>query len=584
MDKIRVALMFVLFLITFMLITEYAQFRDVKNKERVLAQQAMKELPVGDYGEESYQSEATATTDSDGEVPELSSEANEAPEISSVVSPTKGLISVETDTFTIKIDPKGGDIIDLALKQFFTRIDTPDLPFALLENNPRRTYIAQSGLIGKNGTDTSAGRPLFASDAKSYELQDGDDELVVDLLLDQDGVRITKRFTFKRDSYLINVDYLINNQTANDFSAAFYGQIKRDSSIDPGAENGGGGLGMQPYLGFATTTSEERFKKMDFDDVEEKKFKESLEGGWIAMIQHYFLSAWVGNQESNNTYSTVQTRSGYNIARVTGPVTTVTAGTSGEITNAFYAGPKDQYELENIAPNLDLSVDYGWLWFIAQPLYALLYFINNGEFHAFGIDKEVFSGVMNWGFSIIILTILVKIAFFSLNAKAYRSMAKMRAIQPKMLELKDKYGEDRQKQSQEMMKLYQNEGVNPIGGCLPMLVQMPVFIALYWVLLESVELRHAPFIGYIKDLSAMDPYFIMPLVMGASMFFQQKLNPPPPDPMQAKVMQFLPIIFTFFFLFFPAGLVLYWVVNNILSIAQQWIITKHILGEEAAKK
>jgi YidC/Oxa1 family membrane protein insertase len=217
------------------------------------------------------------------------------------------------------------------------------------------------------------------------------------------------------------------------------------------------------------------------------------------------------------------------------------------------------------------------LWMVAQPLYALLYFFNKGVI--FG--QNLFGGFHNWGFSIIALTILVKLAFFWLNQKAYHSMAKMRTIQPKMLELKNLYPDDRQKQSREMMALYQKEGVNPLGGCLPILVQMPVFIALYWVLLESVELRHAPFIGYIKDLSAMDPYFILPLVMGASMWFQQKLNPPPPDPMQAKVMEFLPIIFTFFFLFFPSGLVLYWVVNNILSIAQQWVITRQV--EKASK-
>jgi YidC/Oxa1 family membrane protein insertase len=269
------------------------------------------------------------------------------------------------------------------------------------------------------------------------------------------------------------------------------------------------------------------------------------------------------------------------LGRFKSQVVSIPANNQGEIKAQFYVGPKDQYTLEKISDNLDLSVDYSFLWMVAQPLYAILYFFNEGTLHAFGLEMDVFGGVGNWGFSIILLTILVKALFFGLNAKAYRSMAKMRAIQPKMMDIKNLYGDDRQKQSQEMMKLYQTEGVNPIGGCLPMLVQMPVFIALYWVLLESVELRHAPFIGYIKDLSAMDPYFIMPLIMGASMWFQQKLNPPPPDPMQAKVMQFLPIIFTFFFLFFPSGLVLYWVVNNILSIAQQWVITRNIEKAQA---
>ena len=591
MDKIRIALIAVIIMISFMLVTEYASFRDDKNKARLQEKQTQASLTLNqtpaeintglndaeELAEQSTSNASVNLTD-DEDIPSLSAETDTVVEVANTVR-NQELIFVKTDTFSLHIDPRGGDIVDLALNQHLTDIDMPNLPFALLENNQTRTYIAQSGLIGKNGTDTREGRPLFASSAKSYRMGDEQEQLEVNLVLEQQGVEIIKRFRFSRDSYLIELDYLINNNSENPFSAAFYGQIKRDNSQDPGAESGGG-LGMQPYLGFATTTSDERFKKIDFEDVAEKTFQQTMQGGWIAMIQHYYLSAWVGDANSENRYNTVKTRSGFNIARVTGPVINVDAKQNAVISNQFYAGPKDQYTLEKIAPNLDLSVDYGWLWFIAQPLYALLFFINNGVFHAFGFDKEVFSGIGNWGFSIIILTILVKLAFFSLNAKAYRSMAKMRAVQPKMLELREKYGDDRQKQSQEMMKLYQTEGVNPIGGCLPMLVQMPVFIALYWVLLESVELRHAPFIGYIKDLAAMDPYFIMPLVMGASMWFQQKLNPPPPDPMQAKVMQFLPIIFTFFFLFFPAGLVLYWVVNNILSIAQQWIITKHILDEK----
>lgn len=577
MDKIRIALLGVLFMIGFMLITEYAQFRNDKNKEKLFAQ-------------ESALSEDTAFVDntslitgesSDSDVPTIQVAGDV--DTPTTLTPTKSLINVTTDNFTAKIDPQGGDIVGLALNQHYAHIDTPNIPFALLEENKRRTYVAKSGLIGPNGTDTSKGRPLFASEFKSYTLSDDQDVLNVDLELEQNGIRITKRFSFTRDSYLINVEYIINNTSNNIYSAAFYGQVIRDNSQDPAADSSSG-MGMQPYLGFATTTSDERFKKIDFDDVKDKKFAgTSIEGGWIAMIQHYYLSAWIGDQGANNKYEVRNNRNGFNIGQVTGPITSIAAGAQGTINNAFYAGPKDQYELETIAENLDLSVDYGWLWFIAQPLYALLFFINNGEFHAFGIDKDIFSGLGNWGFSIIILTILVKGAFFSLNAKAYRSMAKMRAIQPKMLEMREKYGEDKQKQSQEMMKLYKDEGVNPIGGCLPMLVQMPVFIALYWVLLESVELRHAPFIGYIQDLSAMDPYFIMPLIMGVSMFIQQKLNPPPPDPMQAKIMQFLPVIFTFFFLFFPSGLVLYWVVNNILSIAQQWVITKHIIGETENK-
>ena len=280
------------------------------------------------------------------------------------------------------------------------------------------------------------------------------------------------------------------------------------------------------------------------------------------MIQHYFLSAWIPNPDQTHTYSTRVTRSGYNIAGFTSPALVLDPGQSGKVSARFYAGPKDQYRLEQLSPYLELSVDYGWLWWIAQPLFWLL--------------TKIHALVANWGVAIILLTVLIKAAFFKLSATSYKSMANMRRVQPKMQDIREQYADDKQKQSQAMMELYRKEKINPMGGCLPILVQMPVFIALYWVLMESVELRQAPFILWIKDLSVMDPYFVLPLMMGASMWFMQKLNPPPPDPMQAKIMQWLPIVFTFFFLWFPAGLVLYWVVNNLLSMAQQYIITKQI--------
>jgi YidC/Oxa1 family membrane protein insertase len=286
------------------------------------------------------------------------------------------------------------------------------------------------------------------------------------------------------------------------------------------------------------------------------------------MIQHYFLSAWIPNPEHINTFSARVTRSGFNIAGFTSPTLVLDPGKSGEIGASFYAGPKDQNRLREISPYLDLSVDYGWLWWIAQPLFWLL--------------TKIHSFVGNWGVAIILLTVLIKAAFFKLSAASYRSMANMRRVQPKMMEIREQYADDKQKQSQAMMELYKKEKINPMGGCLPILVQMPVFIGLYWMLMESVELRQAPFFLWIKDLSVMDPYFVLPLLMGASMYFMQKLNPPPPDPMQAKIMQWMPVMFTFFFLWFPAGLVLYWLVNNLLSIAQQWVITRQI--EQAGSK
>lgn len=561
MDKIRIGLIATLVLITFVMLVEFGKFREARSRENANLRQALHEQQLPPPGEEIP---AAAVVADQASLPDPDA-----------LSLSNDLIVVETDTLLVQIDPQGGDIVSVALKKHLARLDTPGSPFVLLENSADRVYVAQSGLIGQNGTDTATGRPHFSSKERRYQLAEGANEVVVDLFYQDGQAAITKRFTFPRNDYLIGVDYLVRNNGSDEWRAAFYAQIKRDGSQDPSAESGN--VGVSPYLGFATITKEERFHKIDFEAVQEGSFSNLHTGGWIAMVQHYFLSAWIPDSGQQHEFSTFRSRSGFYFARLKSPVVSVAPGQEAKISNSFYAGPKDQYRLETIAQGLDLSVDYGMLWMVAQPLYALLYFFNKGVI--FG--QNLFGGFHNWGFSIIALTILVKLAFFWLNQKAYHSMAKMRTIQPKMLELKNLYPDDRQKQSREMMALYQKEGVNPLGGCLPILVQMPVFIALYWVLLESVELRHAPFIGYIKDLSAMDPYFILPLVMGASMWFQQKLNPPPPDPMQAKVMEFLPIIFTFFFLFFPSGLVLYWVVNNILSIAQQWVITRQV--EKASK-
>mgnify|MGYP002682454251 CR=1 FL=1 len=338
----------------------------------------------------------------------------------------------------------------------------------------------------------------------------------------------------------------------------------------------GGSLGIKPFIGFATHTTEEPYHKFTFQKIADTPYKGKTTGGWIALVQHYFISAWIPDAGQENSYEMLKSSTSQNIGRFTTPTLSVAPNTSGSFGAGFYAGPKDQYRLRDISPGLDLTVDYGWLWWIAQPLFALLYFFATGQLHIAGWEMSLGTGIGNWGVAIILLTVLVKLAFFHLSATSYKSMAKMRKLQPKMLELKERFGEDRQKLSQETMDLYRKEKVNPLGGCLPILIQMPVFLSLYWVLLESVELRHAPFMAWIHDLSVMDPYYVLPLLMGASMFFQQKLNPAPPDPIQAKVFQFMPIIFTVFFLFFPAGLVLYWLVNNVLSITQQWIITRQI--------
>jgi YidC/Oxa1 family membrane protein insertase len=475
------------------------------------------------------------------------------------------LIQVTTDNLIVLIDTHGGDIVKVALPKHFAEIDTPNDPFVLLNRTSQTTYIAQSGLIGKNGTDTSEGRPNFRSAKNHYSLSDGDDTIVVDLLMEQGSVYITKRFTFRRGDNLINLEYIIDNQSNSDWSAGLFAQIKRDSH-NPVKTTA---MGMQPYLGAALTTTEENYKKLDFGDLaDDGSFKTTIEGGWVAMVQHYFLSAWIPDSTTTNSFNLRKTNGDMYLLGFTSPQVSVSPKTQSVIKADFYAGPKNIDRLEDISEYLDLTVDYGWLWMVAKPLFHVLNYI-------YGI-------LGSWGWSIIAVTVLIKAVFFPLSATSYRSMAKMRKFGPEMQRMKELYGDDRQRMSQEMMKLYKKEKINPLGGCLPILVQMPVFISLYWVLMESVELRHTPFFGWIADLSVKDPYFVLPLIMGVTMWIQQKLNPTPPDPTQARIMQMMPIVFTFMFLWFPAGLVLYWVVNNTLSITQQYFITKRIEAGESS--
>lgn len=469
------------------------------------------------------------------------------------------LIKVATDSLLVTINPVGGDIVRVALPRHLIDIKNPDSPFVLIDNTADHLYTVQSGLIGANATDTAQGRPTFSVEKTEYLLENGQDKLTVDLSLQQDQVKITKRFTFTRGQYLVDVEYLIDNQSANKWNAQLYGQIKRDSKNFAKTN----AMMMSNYLGGAVTTKEENYKKVTFDDLKKAPFETSEQGGWVSLVQHYFISAWIPDTKTVNTFKLSQ--QGTNdvfLFGFIGSSVEVAAGTQGSLKASFYAGPKDTEALEKISPHLELTVDYGFLWMIGEPLFWLLKVIHG------------FFG--NWGLAIIGLTITVKALFFHLSATSYRSMAKMKKLAPKMAEMKERFGDDRQKMSQEMMKLYKDEKVNPLGGCLPMLIQMPVFLALYWVLMESVELRHAPFYGWINDLSVMDPYYVLPLIYGVTMWFMQKLNPQPTDPMQARVMQMLPLVFTFMFLWFPAGLVLYWVTNNILTIAQQYVITKQI--------
>ncbi|WP_082873266.1 membrane protein insertase YidC, partial [Oleiphilus sp. HI0079] len=340
--------------------------------------------------------------------------------------------------------------------------------------------------------------------------------------------------------------------------ANFSGKIVRDRSVDPSSQTS---MGMQSYLGMVLSSEQEPYEKIDFDDMLESPVNQQIQGGWLAFIQHYFISAWIPDSEVMQTYQT-RVKNGLYLMGYISPATVVQPGEKGSVGGQLYLGPKIIDRLEQAAKRLDLTVDYGWLFFVAYPLFLLLDFLH-------GL-------VLNWGVAIILVTVVVKALFFKLSAASYRSMANMRRVAPKLQALKEQYGEDRQKMSQAMMDLYRKEKINPLGGCLPILVQMPVFIALYWVLLESVQLRHAPFFFWIHDLSVKDPFFVLPILMGISMFIQMQLNPTPPDPMQARIMKIMPVMMTVFFLWFPSGLVLYWLVNNILSIAQQWVITRQI--------
>ena len=505
------------------------------------------------------------------DIPRAAGEAKAPAEVP--VAASTDLIQIKTDVLDLAVDPQGGDVAKLTLPLYPRRQDHPEIPFQLFDNGGERVYQAQSGLIGANGPDASqSGRPVFSSEKKSYQLADGQDQLVVDLKFSKDGVNYIKRFTLKRGLYDIVVTYLIDNQSAQPWNGAMFAQLKRDASSDPSSSTA---TGTATYLGAALWTSSEPYKKVsmkDMDKVNEDKTKPAItynvNGGWVAWLQHYFVTAWIPQPGQNNVVLARKDTKGNYIIGYTGPSLTVAPGAKAETSATLYAGPKSQAVLKELSPGLELTVDYGILWFIAQPIFWLL--------------QHIHSIVGNWGWSIIFLTMLIKGIFFPLSAASYKSMARMRAVAPKLAALKEQHGDDRQKMSQAMMELYKKEKINPLGGCLPILVQMPVFLSLYWVLLESVEMRQAPFMLWITDLSIKDPFFILPIIMGATMFIQQRLNPTPPDPMQAKVMKMMPIIFTFFFLWFPAGLVLYWVVNNCLSIAQQWYITRKI--EAATKK
>lgn len=468
-------------------------------------------------------------------------------------------VRVVTDVFNAEIDTYGGDLRRVDLLDFPVAVEEPENPVTLL-NDQREMFVAQSGLVtaaGASGVPAPTHHTTYEAAASEYRLAPGQDTLEVPLRwTSPEGLTVEKVYTFQRGSYEVAVTQRVTNNSGSDWAAHAYYQWLRSRPTDTSRF-------MYTYTGGVISGTETKYEKIDFDDMDDANLSRDLTGGWAAMIQHYFLGAWIPAQDAvHQFYTRTPGDSRYILGLIT-PAQSIAAGATGEFSSRLYVGPKTQDTLSEVAPNLELTVDYGILTIIAKPLYWLL--------------EKIHGLVGNWGWSIVILTILIKLAFYKLSETSYKSMAHMRKVQPRLVALKERYGDDRQKLNEAMMKMYREEKINPLGGCLPILVQIPVFIALYWVLLESVELRQADWILWINDLSSKDPYFVLPILMGATMLIQHRLNPTPMDPTQAKVMLVLPIVFTFFFAFFPAGLVLYWVVNNTLSILQQWYITRWVV-------
>jgi YidC/Oxa1 family membrane protein insertase len=470
-------------------------------------------------------------------------------------------IVVNTDLYKADIETAGGDLRRLELLKHRAS-ESEKENFVLLDDAAKpMTYVAQTGLIG---ADLPSHKAIFTSKASSYQMLEGQDTLEVRLSWEGNGVAVDKIYTFHRNQYVIDVTYELKNGSTAAITPAVYYQIVHDSESNQGSAL------MPTFTGGSYYTDTTKFKKLAFSDMEKEPLKLATTDGWVGLLQHYFVSAWIPKDGQAREFYTKKLTDRMYVIGTKSALDTVAPGASLSIPARLFTGPQTKHDLTTTAPGLEYTVDYGWLTVVASPLFWLL--------------SKIHSFVNNWGVAIILLTILLKAGFYRLSATSYRSMAQMRELAPRLQSMKEKFGDDRQKMQMAMMDLYKKEKINPMSGCLPILVQIPVFIALYWVLLGSVELRHAPFFGWITDLSAIDPYYILPVLMGASMIIQTRLNPKPTDPIQAKVMTWMPIVFSIFFFFFPAGLVLYWLVNNVLSIAQQWYINKTIHAEALLKK
>ena len=470
-------------------------------------------------------------------------------------------IKVSTDIYQAEIDTTGGDLRHLELNKHRAK-ELSEGNFVLMDDAAKpMVYVAQTGLMG---TGLPNHKSQFTSAESRYTMADNAQTQEVRLSWAGDGIMVDKIYTFHRGSYVIDVTYQINNGSANAIAPSVYYQIVHDDKSNQGSK-------MVPtFTGGAYFTEDTKYKKIKFGEMAKENLSKTSKDGWIGLVQHYFVGAWIPKAGVSREFYTKQLAENIFAVGAISPAGKIDAGSKTEVSAKLFAGPQTKDDLNAAAPGLEYTVDYGWLTIIAKPLFWLL-----SKIHAY---------VGNWGIAIILLTVLIKAAFFRLSAASYRSMAQMRELAPRLQSMKEKFGDDKQKLQQAMMELYKTEKINPLSGCLPILMQMPVFIALYWMLSAVVELRHAPFFGWIHDLSATDPYYILPLLMGATMIIQTFMNPAPTDPIQAKVMKIMPIVFSIFFFFFPAGLVLYWLVNNILSIAQQWYINKMIHAEAVAKK
>ncbi len=522
-----------------------------------------------DYVRPRQQAQAAAqTVPGDKAVPQVATDRATVPAApnsgkAAAENPKAALVHVVTDKLDLEIDPRGATIVQAHLVDFPVSVDQPDVKVRLLSRDPKDFFIAQSGLLSSDKDRAPTHLALFSSASREYRMDPKAERLQVDFTWrSPDGVQVTKRYVFRRGTHAFELKEIVHNGSDKPWSGREYRQLQRG---EPQVKKGPGM--MYTFTGGAIYSPEDKYRKYKFSKLAEGEPNIDVKDGWIAMIQHYFLAAFVPPRgETEHFYGKQVGEQRYVLGAYT-PVRSVAPGASAEFGGTGFIGPKSTQELPKVAEGLDLTVDYGWLVFLAKPIHWIL--------------DRIYAFVGNWGWTIIIFTILIKGVFFKLSETSYRSMANMRKLGPRIQALKDRYGDDKQRMQQAMMEIYKKEKINPLGGCLPMLVQIPFFIALYWVLLENVEMRQAPWILWIKDLSIKDPYFVLPIIMAVSMFIQQKLNPAPPDPMQAKIMSFLPLVFGFMFAFFPSGLVIYWVTNNILSIAQQWLITRRI--EQGAK-